>query len=255
MSKGDKNDKSLARKIKSHVESCHKHTFAVSIIDGQVFLMGEQGVLSFMEAEAKHVTIHELLKKLAEDHGTKSGDGEEDAQLKYSEVIFPVFPKLSVPFKSRKWAFDVARAHLLRIFHILGFGHGSVKKYGRETDEPAGWPQHHSWEEFGKKGGPNHASIRLANDVIESILSHHGYDAHTHHVEEPLATEDNDVEEEVHDQPEVHGGEALDNMDDMDPDHDHLNVVAGECDLCDYFKLRDKTVAERRAILIANDFM
>ena len=44
-------------------------------------------------------------------------------------------------------------------------------------------------------------------------------------------------------------------MDDMDPDHDHLHVVTGECDLCDYFKLRDKTVAERRAILIANDFM
>ena len=55
--------------------------------------------------------------------------------------------------------------------------------------------------------------------------------------------------------PEVHGGEAVDDMDDMDPDHDHLNVVAGECDLCDYFKLRDKTVAERRDILIANDFM
>ena len=65
-----------------------------------------------MEAEAKHVTIHELLKKLAEDHG----DGEEDARLKYSEVIFPVFPKLTFPFKSRKWAFDVARANLLRIF-------------------------------------------------------------------------------------------------------------------------------------------
>ena len=47
----------------------------------------------------------------------------------------------------------------------------------------------------------------------------------------------------------------MDNMDDMDPDHDHLHVVAGECDMCDYFKLRDKTVAERRAILIANDFM
>ena len=104
------------------------------------------------------------------------------------------------------------------------------------------------------KGGPNHASIRLANDVIESILSHHGYDAHTHHVEEPLASEGNEVEEEVH-EPEVHGGEAVDNMDDMDPDHDHLHVVAGECDMCDYFKLRDKTVAERRDILIANDFM
>ena len=78
--------------------------------------MGEQGVLSFMEAEAKHVIIHELLKKLAEDHGTKSGDGDGDARLKYSEVIFPVFPKLTFPFKSRKWAFDVARANLLRIF-------------------------------------------------------------------------------------------------------------------------------------------
>ena len=114
MSKGDKNDKALARKIKSHVEGCHKHTFAVSIIDGQVFLMGEQGVLSFMEAEAKHITIHELLKKLAEDHGHKSEDG--DARLKYSEVILPVFPKFTFPFKSRKWAFDVARANLLRIF-------------------------------------------------------------------------------------------------------------------------------------------
>ena len=84
--------------------------------------------------------------------------------------------------------------------------------------------------------------------------SHHGYDAHTHHVEEPLASEGNEVEEEVH-EPEVHGGEAVDDMDDMDPDHDHLHVVAGECDMCDYFKLRDKTVAERRDILIANDFM
>ena len=44
-------------------------------------------------------------------------------------------------------------------------------------------------------------------------------------------------------------------MDDMDPDHDHLHAVTGECDLCDYFKLRGKTVAERRDILIANDFM
>ena len=120
MSKGDKNDKALARKIKSHVESCHKHAFAVSIIDGN---------------------------------------------------------------------------------------------------------------------------------------------AHTHHAEEPLASEGNEVEEEEeedHDadhQPEVHGGETVDDMDDMDPDHDHLHVVAGECDLCDYFKLRDKTVAERREILIANDFM
>ena len=90
-------------------------------------------------------------------------------------------------------------------------------------------------------------------------MSHHGYDAHTHHIGEPLASEDNDVEEEVlgaDHQPEVHGGEAVDDdMDDMDPDHDHLHVVAGECDLCDYFKLRDKTVAERREILIANDFM
>ena len=67
-----------------------------------------------MEAEAKHVTIHELLKKLAEDHGHKSKDG--DARLKYSEVILPVFPKFTFPFKSRKWAFDVARANLLRIF-------------------------------------------------------------------------------------------------------------------------------------------
>ena len=95
------------------MEGCHKHTFAVSIIDGQVFLMGEQGVLSFMEAEAKHVIIHELLKKLAEDHGTKSGDGDGDARLKYSEVIFPVFY-----FSVRNSIFIFTPCHYL-VFNVV----------------------------------------------------------------------------------------------------------------------------------------
>ena len=62
----------------------------------------------------------------------------------------------------------------------------------------------------------------------------------TLYIEEPLASKDKIVEEEVHDadyQTEDHRGEAVDD----EAEHDHIHVVAGECGLCDYYKLQDKT--------------
>ena len=52
--------------------------------------------------------------------------------------------KLSSQF-SRSWVSlsSLESGHLMspeQIFSESSFGHGSVKKYGRETDEPAGWP-------------------------------------------------------------------------------------------------------------------
>ena len=151
MGKGDKEDKSFARKLKSHVEKCNKHTFSVTIRDGHVMvMMGDSKILKFIKSEAKNITVHDLLKKIHDDH---QDNAEESAELKYSEEIFPVFPKLSCPFKSKRWTWDVARKDLQSYFHVLGFGYGSEKKYGREEDQPLGWPQHLSWTEFGEKGG------------------------------------------------------------------------------------------------------
>ena len=59
-----------------------------------------------------------MLKKIHDDH---LDNAEESAELKYSEEIFPVFPKLSCPFKFKRWPWDVARKDLLAYFHVLGF--------------------------------------------------------------------------------------------------------------------------------------
>ena len=145
MGKGDKEDKSFARKLKSHVEKCNKHTFSVTIRDGHVMvMMGDSKILKFIKSEAKNITVHDLLKKIHDDH---QDNAEESAELKYSEEIFPVFPKLSCPFKSKRWTWDVARKELQSYIHVLGFGYGSEKKYGREEDQPLGWPKHLSWTE------------------------------------------------------------------------------------------------------------
>ena len=72
--------------------------------------MGDSNILKFIKSEAKNITVHDLLKKIHDDH---LDNAEESAELKYSEEIFPVFPKLSCPFKFKRWTWDVARKDLL----------------------------------------------------------------------------------------------------------------------------------------------
>ena len=80
--------------------------------------IGDSNILKFIKSEAKNITVHDLLKKIHDDH---LDNAEESAELKYSEEIFPVFPKLSCPFKLKRWTWDVARKDLLAYFHVLGF--------------------------------------------------------------------------------------------------------------------------------------
>ena len=77
---------------------------------------------------------------------------------------------------------------------------------------------------------------------VENFLHHHEPVEH-----EDLGDAAADVDQS-HQPEEDHGVEAV-TGEDGEAEHDHVNVVAGPCDLCDYYNLRIKSVEERRTLL------
>ena len=46
-------------------------------------MMGDSKILKFIKSEAKNITVHDLLKKIHDDH---QDNAEESAELKYSQM-------------------------------------------------------------------------------------------------------------------------------------------------------------------------
>ena len=76
---------------------------------------------------------------------------------------------------------------------------------------------------------------------VENFLHHH---EPVEHEDLGDATEERDAAAAD----DAAGGEAV-TVEDGEAEHDHVNVVAGPCDLCDYYNLRIKSVEERRTLL------
>ena len=95
--------------------------------------------------------------------------------FKTSEQV--VFPPFRVKFKGRLWTTMKAREELGIILAILGFGKGGSKKFNNAADEPAGWPDEHSFEAFEH---PSYTSRKVANEIIEALFTHYGMDPYTH---------------------------------------------------------------------------
>ena len=55
---------------------------------------------------------------------------------------------------------------------VLVFGKGGSKKYKNAKDESEGWPDKYSLLSF--------ASLKIASNVIESLLDYHGVNAMNH---------------------------------------------------------------------------
>ena len=104
-----------------------------------------------------------------------SEEGSEDMRFKTSEQV--VFPPFRVKFKGRLWTTLKAREELGIILAILGFGKGGSKKFNNAADEPAGWPDEHSFEAFEH---PSYTSRKVANEIIEALFTHYGMDPYTH---------------------------------------------------------------------------
>ena len=83
---------------------------------------------------------------------------------------------MKVKFKGKRWNIKTAREQLAVYMNIIGFGRGGSKQYGRADDEPEGWPDEHS---FVALQGAGYATVKVASDMIESLLKYYGKDAKT----------------------------------------------------------------------------
>ena len=91
--KANETQRGNASAINSFYSVTSDTCLSVTIRDGHVMVkMGDSNILKFIKSEAKNITVHDLLKKIHDDH---LDNAEESAELKYSEEIFPVFPKLA----------------------------------------------------------------------------------------------------------------------------------------------------------------
>ena len=118
------------------------------------------------------MTVGELMEAIK-----VMGSEEEDEDMRFKTSEQVVFPPFRVKFKGRLWTTLKAREELGIILSILGFGKGGSRKFNIAADEPAGWPDEHSFETFEH---PSHTSLKVANEIIESLFTHYGLDPYSH---------------------------------------------------------------------------
>ena len=111
-------------------------------------------------------------------------NNNEEEEMRYKSTEKVEFPPMKVKFRGHLWTLQKARDQLSIYLNILGFGKGGTRKFKEAADEPDSWPDEHAFESFEH---PSYANMATINDVIESLLQYHGFDANTHPftIEEP----------------------------------------------------------------------
>ena len=169
-------DRNFDKVVKDHVTKNLRRTLCFSIRGSQAVLSGEENSVELARGNLENMTVADLLEAM------KVMDNEEEMSYKTTERV--EFPPMKVKFKGHLWTLQKARDQLITYLNIVGFGKGGTKKFKEAADEPDGWPDQHSFETFEH---PSYANMNAVNDVIESLLKHHGVDAYKHPflVEEP----------------------------------------------------------------------
>ena len=165
-------DQTFDKLLKEHVSKDSRRTLCLSVRGSQVVISGEKDSVELAVENGESMTVFELLEVMK-----RMDQDQEEEAMRYKSTERVVFPPMEVKFKGQLWTAQKARGQLNLYLNILGFGKTGTKRFKDPTDEPNGWPEEHSFEAFGH---PSHANVNVVNDVLESILCYHGYDAKTH---------------------------------------------------------------------------
>ena len=163
-------DQNFDKLLKDHINKDGRRTLCLSVRGSQVVISGEEVSVDLARENLDNLTVLELIQAM-------KGMEHEGGGLVYKSTERLEFPPMEVKFKGQLWTAQKARKQLNMYLNILGFGKTGTKKFTEPADEPAGWPEEHSFETFGH---PSYANINVINDVIESLLDYHGFDAKTH---------------------------------------------------------------------------
>ena len=155
-------DQNFDKKLSEHVCKNRRRTLCLSLRGTQVVLSGEENCVDLALDNKDEMTVGELMEAIK-----VMGSEEEDEDMRFKTSEQVVFPPFRVKFKGRLWTTLKAREELGIILSILGFGKGGSRKFNIAADEPAGWPDEHSFETFEH---PSHTSLKVANEIIESLF-------------------------------------------------------------------------------------
>ena len=171
-------DKKFDKVLNEHVSKNRRRTLCLSVRGNQVVLSGEETCVEVALENKEEMTVGDLMEAMK-----LMGGDEDDEEMKFKTTENIEFPPFRVKFKGKKWTTLRAREELSKVLSILGFGKGGTKSFKVAADEPAGWPDAHSFVAFEY---PSYANMKVANDIIESLFNYHGLDANTH----PFTTEE-----------------------------------------------------------------
>ena len=116
---------------------------------------------------------------------------------------------------------------------------------GREALRSSKWPDAHSFETFEHT---SYANMKAANEIIESVLGHHGTDVNIH----PFTTEEPEPPVSARRRKRKAEEKTNENEDVEDKNdnsvHDEEEELAGKKrKICPYEQLRKRNIAEKRA--------
>ena len=158
-------DKAFEKNLKEHVVSKKRTTLCLSVRGTQLVFSGEENSVMLAKENMEEMTVADLVEAM------KAMDAvQEDLKYRTTEVVS--FPPFMVKFRGRRWNIKIAREQLAIILNILGFGKGGTKQYQKAADEPAGWPDEHSFVTF---TNPANANLKTASDIMESVLYYHPF--------------------------------------------------------------------------------
>ena len=240
-------DQNFDKMMKEHVCKNQRRSICLSLRDGEAVLCGEENSVNLAMENLESMTVGQLVEAM------KVMDTlEEPIAFKTTEHDQKIsFPPFEVKFKGQLWTAQKARGALIKMLNILGFGKGGSKSFKVATDEPEGWPDEYSFDVFEH---PSYVKMKECNDIIESLMRYHGVDAfsHPHITEEPPTPQKRKskgkgkrVKETVENDPNDNSVvENLENeySEEVSPP-EKRRKEKGE-----YEKLRDRNVAERRAL-------
>ena len=176
---GDQANKAFDKALKDHVVKEKKRILCISIRGQEVVIGGEEKSVVLARENMENMTLGEITRAMKE-----IDEAEDDFTFRSTEPV--KFPPMKVKFKGKLWNHKTARSQLAVYMNVIGFGKGGNRNYGNPDHEPEGWPDEHS---FVALEGAGYASVKVASDIIESLLAYHGIDAKTHpYTEEEPAT-------------------------------------------------------------------
>ena len=151
-------DKKFDKVLNEHVSKNRRRTLCLSVRGNQVVLSGEETCVEVALENKEEMTVGDLMEAMK-----LMGGDEDDEEMKFKTTENIEFPPFRVKFKGKKWTTLRAREELSKVLSILGFGKGGTKSFKVAADEPAGWPDAHSFVAFEY---PSYANIKVATVII-----------------------------------------------------------------------------------------